>query len=95
MSRPTTAPGLEWWVSNWDHQVHAFRKRGEIASEAICSHTALTAKLTEPGDSSKPCVACLLVHGNELADDHGDAAYWVIDERGPTRPRNGQTNDKR
>jgi hypothetical protein len=63
-------PGLEWWVSRWDHHVHAFRKLTEVASEALCSHTALTATLTEPGDRNKPCIACLLVHGNELADQH-------------------------
>jgi hypothetical protein len=71
-----TTPGLEWWVSHWDHQVHAFRTLTEIASEAICTHTALTAKLTRPGDTAKPCIACLLVHGNDLADQHGEAAQW-------------------
>jgi hypothetical protein len=72
----TAATRLEWWVSHWDHQVHAFRKLSEIASEAICTHTALTAKLTEPGDTDKPCIACLLVHGNDLADQHDETAQW-------------------
>ena len=63
-------------MSHWDGRKHAFRKLGEIASEAICTHTALTAKLTVPGDGAKPCLACMLIHGSELADKHGEAARW-------------------
>jgi hypothetical protein len=63
---------LIWKLSPWDHQVHGFRELGEVASEAICQHSALTSRLDEPLDSDRRCQGCLLLHGDELADVIGD-----------------------
>lgn len=64
---------LLWLQSPWDHRVHAFRVMGEIASEAICSHCAPSARLTEPLPGAKQCLACLMIHGRDLADRHGNS----------------------
>lgn len=70
------APGwpgdLLWRQSPWDHFVHAFTALGEVASEAICGHCAPTSRLPEPLPGAKWCVACLLVHGGDLAEQHGE-----------------------
>lgn len=62
---------LTWKLSPWDHHVHGFRELGEVASEAICQHSALTSRLGQPTDDDQRCLGCLLVHGGELADRHG------------------------
>lgn len=65
---------LIWLKSPWDHTVHAFRPDmvGEMTAEALCSHSALTGRLIEPGDVDRRCLACLLLHGDVLADRLGD-----------------------
>ena len=71
-----TAAGIEWWVSPWDGQTHAFRQRGEDVSQALCTHSAPTVRLANPDEGTRRCMPCLLTHGSELADQHGDAARW-------------------
>ena len=71
-----TAADVEWWVSPWDGQTHLFRKRGEDVSQALCTHSAPTARLTTSGEGARHCMACLLTHGSELANQHGDANRW-------------------
>jgi len=68
---------LRWLQSPWDHFVHAFRELGEVASEAICQHCAPTSRLVEPFQGAKRCLACLLIHGGDLADQHGDQPRWM------------------
>lgn len=55
-----------WLVSGWDHQVHAFPVLGEVASEAACTHTAMTGRLTEPTGREQVCPACALLRPIEL-----------------------------
>jgi hypothetical protein len=64
--------GLIWKRSPWDHWVHGFRELGEFTSEAICEHSALTSRLSEPEDGDRRCLACLLLHGGDLVDRIGD-----------------------
>jgi hypothetical protein len=52
--------------SPWDHRVHAFPALGEIHSEAICTHTAITDRLIEPLPQARFCLACLLVQAEML-----------------------------
>jgi hypothetical protein len=52
--------------SPWDHNVHAFPALGEVHSEAICQHTAITDRLIEPLPNARFCLACLLVQGESL-----------------------------
>ncbi|HEU5471638.1 MAG TPA: hypothetical protein VFV67_13370, partial [Actinophytocola sp.] len=65
---------------------HAFRELGEVASSAICTHSASTSHLTEPADEHRRCQACLLLHGDDLADRTGrqppgsDTDMWRIYE---------------
>jgi hypothetical protein len=70
---------LIWRKSPWDHNVHAFRVLGEVASEAICKHSALTRRLTEPEETDRACQACMLLHGIELAEQHGQT-QWRFNE---------------
>jgi hypothetical protein len=69
---------LLWRKSPWDGNVHAFRELGEIASEAICEHSALTSRLQTPTNRDRKCHACLLLHGLELSEKHGDADRYAI-----------------
>jgi hypothetical protein len=62
---------LIWRRSPWDHNVHAFRELGELASSAICTHSATTGHLTEPAEEHRRCQACLLLYGDELAERAG------------------------
>ena len=66
-----------WKLSPWDRRVHAFRALGDVVSEAVCQHSALTSRLAEPGDHDRRCQACLLLHGDELADHYGDADRYA------------------
>lgn len=59
---------LIWRLSPWDHNVHAFAMLGEVASEAMCTHSALTSRLTEPNGHDRRCQGCMLLHGIELAE---------------------------
>jgi hypothetical protein len=62
----TMTQELTWRKSAWDNQVHAFRFLGEVVSEAICSHSCLTSRLTEPSDKDRRCQGCLMIHGTEV-----------------------------
>jgi hypothetical protein len=72
-------PGaLVWRMSPWDNLVHGFRPEriGEVTAEAICSHSALTRRLTE--EYGRLCQACVLLHGDELARRDSDAdRFWM------------------
>lgn len=65
---------VHWRISPWDHQLHAYHEFGELISEALCSHSARTNKLTQ--GEARRCVACLLILGTRLADHHGDPTQW-------------------
>jgi hypothetical protein len=69
---------LMWKLSPWDHRVHGFRMLGDVASEAICSHSAITSRLTEPSDQDRRCQGCLMIHGIELSERHGDTDRYAI-----------------
>jgi hypothetical protein len=69
---------LTWRLSPWDGQVHAFRVLGEVVSEAICSHSARTSRLTEPNDHDRRCQGCMLLHGIELAEQHGERDRYAV-----------------
>lgn len=69
---------LIWRLSPWDLRVHAFRTLTAVASEAICTHSALTTRLREPNDADRKCHACMLLHGIELAERHGDADRYAM-----------------
>jgi hypothetical protein len=75
-SAPDWPEDLVWMQSPWGHLVHAFPDMSEVAAEAICQHTAPASRLTEPLPGAKRCLACLLIHGGDLADRHGDAGRW-------------------
>ena len=77
--------GLYWRLSPWDHHVHAFRMLGEIVSEAVCSHSALTNRLAEPLPEDRHCYGCLYLHGDDLATHHADAR--PLRPLTPTRPK--------
>ncbi len=66
---------VQWWRSDYDDQVHAFS--GEQASkdygEALCEHSVPTAKIT-CSDEGRRCMACLLMVGDLLAEQHD--ATW-------------------
>lgn len=70
---------VRWYLSQWDNQVHAFPEEQESASysEAICEHTAPNTRVIHT-DRGVRCVACLLIHGDELADRLRDAARWAM-----------------
>lgn len=67
---------IAWLLSPWDHLVHAFRddKIGEIVAEALCDHSATTSRLTN--QDGRRCLACLLLHGDDLANLHGEMNRW-------------------
>jgi hypothetical protein len=66
---------VQWWRSDYDDQVHAFA--GEQASkeygEALCEHSVPTSKITCT-DEGRRCMACMLMVGDLLADQHD--ATW-------------------
>lgn len=70
---------LIWRRSPWDHFVHAFHALGEVASEAICTHSARTSGLAEPEEGAKKCQACMLLHGAELAGS-ATVSMWRMNE---------------
>ena len=67
---------ITWLLSPWYHLVHAFPdgKIGEVVAEALCEHSALASRLSD--EDGRKCLACLLLHGDELAARHGDANRW-------------------
>jgi hypothetical protein len=69
------AAQVTWILSGWDLKVHAFPSLGEVTSEAVCTHSALTARLVEPRGDEPKCFGCLLIFGDKLATQQGDAAW--------------------
>jgi hypothetical protein len=66
-----------WRISGSDLQEHGFYEihEGVNVSEALCTHSVPSDRLVEgqrDGIAAPRCVACLLIHGNDLADRHGD-----------------------
>jgi hypothetical protein len=43
-------------------------------SEALCTHSVPSDRLTDLG--GQRCVACLLIFGGDLADQHGNQQDW-------------------
>ncbi|MGB3444327.1 MAG: hypothetical protein WBA97_36775 [Actinophytocola sp.] len=76
-SDPAWPGDLLWRQSPWNHFVHAFPQMGEISSAAICDHCAPTSRLIDPLPGGKPCLACLLLHGGDLADTHEERDRWT------------------
>ncbi len=69
------ARNVMWLISGHDFRVHAFYEvdSSQDFLEALCEHTVPRVRLVDPKDSalSPPqCVACLLIHGDDLADQH-------------------------
>lgn len=61
-----------WMVSGWDHLQHAFRVVGVAASEAICTHTALSSNLAIP-NGHETCPACALIIERMTSPEAGEA----------------------
>ncbi|GAB3446030.1 hypothetical protein GCM10027436_36020 [Actinophytocola sediminis] len=68
-------PSVVWRQSAYDERRHAFHEFGEAFSEALCEHSAPNAQLTD-GERAVLCVICVLVHGAELTEQHGDRGQW-------------------
>lgn len=70
-------------MSGWDGQLHAFPSLGEVVSEALCTHSALTSALTEPGqpstETARWCPLCLEIVRGALTTDVSDRARWQND----------------
>lgn len=67
-----------WMVSGYDLQAHAFPTLGDTMSEALCSHSVPPDRFQDPeGLHASRCVACLLIHGGDLAERHGDPGGWA------------------
>jgi hypothetical protein len=71
----SAAGSVEWLVSPWDGQTHAFT-RGEQVAQAVCDHSAPPDRLTLPTVMGSKCLACLIIHGLELADEQGRHGEW-------------------
>lgn len=56
--------------------MHALHEQGEVVSEAICGHCAPTSRFIEPLPDAKKCLACLLIHGDQLANQHEERPRW-------------------
>jgi hypothetical protein len=61
--------GVQWWLSGYDGQVHAFRtdQASNEFGEALCEHSVPTAKITCT-DEGRRCMACMLLVGDLLAE---------------------------
>ncbi|HEU5473278.1 MAG TPA: hypothetical protein VFV67_21750 [Actinophytocola sp.] len=61
--------GVQWWLSGYDSQVHAFpnEQAGTEYGEAICNHSVPNAKITCT-DEGRRCMACMLLLGDLLAE---------------------------
>lgn len=69
------ARNVVWLISGHDFQEHAFYEvdRSRDFLEALCEHSVPQARLVDPNDTvltPRRCVACLLIHGGDLADQH-------------------------
>lgn len=67
---------VTWLTSGYDFKQHAFYQvgTGRNVSEALCTHSVPSDRLTDLGGTR--CVACLLIFGGDLADQHGNQQDW-------------------
>lgn len=67
---------VTWLTSGYDLKQHAFYEVGSggNASEALCTHSVPSERLAALG--GEKCLACLLIHGGDLAEQHGDGEQW-------------------
>ena len=63
---PDWPADLLWRQSPWDHKVHIFPALGEIHSEALCQHSALTDRLINPLPMARACLACLVIQSETM-----------------------------
>lgn len=67
---------VQWKVSGNDLQEHGFYLGQRPDTwEALCTHSVPAAKVVDQGTSVlrvKRCISCLLVHGDDLANNGGD-----------------------
>ncbi|MGH3860853.1 hypothetical protein [Actinokineospora sp.] len=65
-----------WYLSRYDDHVHAFDpdQSSTAYSAALCSHTAPNTRIICT-DHGTRCLACLLIHGDQLADRNGDVSW--------------------
>jgi len=68
-----------WLVSAYDSQEHGFDDPDAINFlVALCSHSLPRAKALKPEKSPfrrGRCITCLLIHGDLLAERHGDTRW--------------------
>lgn len=62
---------VHWWRSGYDDRVHVFlaEQATERYAEALCDHTVPSDLLTLTDEGTR-CVACVLILGDMLADEH-------------------------
>lgn len=68
----------DWRVSPHDGTIHAFEVKPEAGfCAALCEHSALTDRLedVELHPDAKPCLGCMLIDGDRIAEQAGDA-FW-------------------
>lgn len=67
---------LDWLLSTYDQQVHAFPTEQDSAvyRAAKCDHTAPTTRVINT-DEGRKCIACLVIVGDELAQKLGDSVW--------------------
>jgi hypothetical protein len=67
-----------WLVSPWGFVSHAFF--GSVSagsSEAVCTHSAPSARLVPDDGTAQKCQACMMIVGTMLAARLGDRDLWV------------------
>jgi hypothetical protein len=62
--------------SHWDHLVHVFRELTDVASTALCTHSAMTSLLTEPPPDARWCPVCRGIHDAWQAASGDDPGHW-------------------
>jgi hypothetical protein len=79
---PTPATDVAWRVStlltsNGElRERHAFPSLTGDTAEALCEHTALTARLEPDDQSAHLCTLCWLFFGTDLADRLDNGERW-------------------
>jgi hypothetical protein len=66
---------IQWLVSGYDNLKHGFYAVDEQQGflEALCGHSVPPERLLQK--DCPECVACLLRHGSDLANEHGGAKW--------------------
>lgn len=72
---------MQQLISGYDFQKHMFYAVDEDQGflEALCGHSVPPERLVDPSTTEltpKDCMECLLRHGSQLADEHGDSVRW-------------------